>query len=140
MSPVSTRFPTAPLAAAGLIAGFGVAVASGSRSLGGLVLAAFGLACIAIWLRRDGRRTAAILTAVGLAAFALSHVLGLVIGAWPAVLLSAAAAATACWRLSDVGPQADTARRQRVPPLPEDQQLRHRELRVQPSDRAVADP
>lgn len=98
---MSTRLPTAPLAAAGLIAGYGVAVASGSRPLGGVVLAGFGLACIAIWLRRDGRRTAAILTATGLLAFALSHALGLVIGGWPAVLIAAAATAAACWRLSD---------------------------------------
>src|SRR5665811_213381 len=76
--------PTAPIAAAGLIAGYGVAVASGSRPLGGLVLAACGFACVAIWLRRDGRRTAALLTGVGLFAFAFSHVLALAIGAWPA--------------------------------------------------------
>lgn len=93
---------TAPIAALGLIAGFAVAVASGSRALGGLVLACLGLLCIAIWVRRDGRRIALRLTAVGLFAFALSHVLGLVIGAWPAVLLAAAATAAACWRLSDV--------------------------------------
>ncbi len=93
--------PTAPLAAAGLIAGFGVAVATGSRPLGGVVLAAFGIACIAVWLARDGRRTAGVLTAVGLFAFALSHVLGLVIGAWPAVLVVAAATAWVCWRVSD---------------------------------------
>jgi hypothetical protein len=93
---------TAPISAVGLIAGFGVAVASGSRALGGLVLAGFGLWCIAIWLRRDGRGTALRLTAVGLLAFALSHVLGLVIGPWPAVLVAAAATAIASWRLSDV--------------------------------------
>ncbi|HET9720842.1 MAG TPA: hypothetical protein VFP55_12255 [Solirubrobacteraceae bacterium] len=95
------RVPTAPLAAVGLLAGFGVAVASGSRPLGGLVLAAFGLTCIAIWLRRDGRRTALRLTAVGLLAFALSHVLGLLIHPWPAVLLVAAVTAAICWRESD---------------------------------------
>ena len=93
---------TAPISAAGLIAGFGVALASGSRALGGAVLACCGLVCIAIWLRRDGRRTAVRLTAVGLLAFALSHVLGLVVGDWPAVLVAAAVTATACWRLSDV--------------------------------------
>jgi thiol:disulfide interchange protein len=93
---------TAPISAVGLIAGFGVAVASGSRALGGVVLAAFAVWCIVIWLRRDGRRTAAWLAAVGLFAFVLSHVLGLVIGAWPAVLVAAAATATASWRLSDV--------------------------------------
>jgi hypothetical protein len=92
---------TAPIAAAGLIAGYAVAVATGSRPLGGVVLAACGLVCVAIWMRRDGRRTAALLTAVGLFAFALSHVLALAIGAWPAVLLVAAGTAAACWRVSD---------------------------------------
>ncbi len=95
------RIATAPLAAAGLIAGFGVAVSSGSRPAGGLVLAAFGIGCIVIWVRRDGTRVAAGLTAAGLGAFALSHVLGLVIGAWPSVLLVAAAMAAICWRVSD---------------------------------------
>ena len=95
------RVPTSVLAAAGLIAGFGVAVGTGSRTLGGLVLAAFGLSCIYFWLRRDGRATAVRLTMVGLLAFALSHALGLVIGAWPSVLLVAALTAWACWRWSD---------------------------------------
>jgi hypothetical protein len=98
---VARRFPTAPLAAAGLIAGFAVALASGSRPLGGLVLGAFGIGCISIWRRRDGTRTAALLAGVGLLAFALSHLLGLLIGAWPAVLVAAAAIAATSWRLSD---------------------------------------
>jgi hypothetical protein len=93
--------PTAPLAAGGLVAGFAVAVATGSRPLGGVVLAACGLTCIAVWLRRDGRRVTVELTAAGLLAFALSHVLGLVIGAWPSVIVVAAATASLCWRLSD---------------------------------------
>jgi len=97
-----TRLPTAPIAALGLIAGFGVAVGTGSRPLGGVVLAACGITCIVIWLRRDGRRTAWQLTVAGLAAFALSHVLGDLIGAWPAVLLVAAATAWLCWARSDV--------------------------------------
>ena len=96
-----TRTPTALIVAIGLIGGFGVAAVSGSRALGGLVLAICGLACIAIWLRRDGRRTAAALTIAGLIAFAGSHVLGLIVGAWPAVLLVAAATAALCWRVSD---------------------------------------
>jgi hypothetical protein len=96
-----TRVPTAPIAAAGFILGFAVAVASGSRPLGGVVLAGFGLVCIAIWLRRDGRRTAALLTLAAFVAFVFSHVLGLVIGAWPAVLLMAAGIAALCWRVSD---------------------------------------
>ena len=99
--PVRSTLPTAPIAATGLILGFGVAVLSGSRALGGVVLALCGLACIAIWLRRDGRGTAIILTIAGLLAFALSHVLGLVIGAWPAVFVTAAATAALYWRVSD---------------------------------------
>lgn len=98
---LAERVPTAPLAATGLVAGFGVAVASGSRPLGGVVMAAFGLSCIAVWLRRDGRRVAVQLTATGLLAFVLSHVLGTVIGAWPSVLVVSAATAGLCWRLSD---------------------------------------
>lgn len=93
--------PTAPIAAIGLIAGFAVALTSGSRALGGLVLVICGGACIAIWLRRDGRRTAIVLTIAGLLAFALSHVLGLIIGAWPSVLLTAAGTAALYWRASD---------------------------------------
>jgi len=98
---VSQRLATAPIAASGLIVAYAVAVGSGSRPLGGLVLAVFGLACVAIWLRRDGRRTAMLLTAAGLLAFAGSHVLALVIGAWPSVLVVAAAAGALCWRVSD---------------------------------------
>jgi hypothetical protein len=95
------RAPTAPIAALGLVAGFGVAVATGSRPLGGVVLALCGASCIAIWLRRDGRRTAVRLTLAGLVAFAISHLLGLVIGSWPAVALVALATAALCWRVSD---------------------------------------
>jgi hypothetical protein len=95
------RLPTAPLAATGLIAGYGVAVGSGSRPLGGAVMAAFGLPCIAIWLRRDGRRSAAELTAFGLAAFAISHVLAKLIHPWPSVLVVAGATAAVCWWRSD---------------------------------------
>jgi hypothetical protein len=96
-----SQIATAPIAAAGLVGGFGVALASGSRPLGGVVLAGCGLTCIAVWLRRDGRRTAALLTLAGLFAFAASHGLGLLIGAWPSVLLVAAATAALCWRVSD---------------------------------------
>jgi hypothetical protein len=41
------------------------------------------------------------LTIAGLLAFALSHVLGLIIGAWPSVLLTAAGTAALYWRASD---------------------------------------
>jgi hypothetical protein len=102
--------PSAPIAAAGLVAGYGVAAGSGSRPLGGVVLAGFGLTCVGIWLARDGRSVALRLTATGLVMFAASHALGLAIGAWPAVLLSAAVVGAACERLSDA-PQRARLRR-----------------------------
>jgi hypothetical protein len=95
------RMATAPIAAGGLIAGFGVAVGTGSRPLGGVVLAACGLACIAVWARRDPTRVTATLTATGLVAFAVSHLLGRVIGAWPSVIVVSAVTAALCWWLSD---------------------------------------
>jgi hypothetical protein len=98
---VIDRLPTAPLAATGLIAGYAVAATTGSRPLGGVVLALCGLICIAVWGCRDGRRTTTGLTLVGLGAFVLSHVAALAIGAWPAVLVAAAVTFAACWRLSD---------------------------------------
>jgi hypothetical protein len=98
---LAARMATAPLAATGLIAGFAVAVASGSRPLGGAVMAACGLTCIAVWLKRDGRGVAIRLTGVGLAAFVLSHLLGSAIGAWPSVFVVSAVTAALCWRLSD---------------------------------------
>jgi hypothetical protein len=73
VSPAGTRgaraFPTAPVAAGSLIAGYAVAVASGSRPLGGVVLLAGGLWCVREWLRRNDTRTALVLACAGLAAF-----------------------------------------------------------------------
>lgn len=93
--------PTAPVAAASLIVAYAVAVSTGSRPLGGVVLVAGGLWCVQAWRRRHGTRTAAILASVGLGAFIFSHVLALAIGAWPAVLLVSAAVATAVWTQAD---------------------------------------
>ncbi len=95
------RSPTAPVAAASLIAGYATAVGTGSRPLGGVVLLAGGAWCIRVWLREHDRRTAATLTAVGLGAFVLSHVLALAIGAWPSVLLVAALTAAVVWQQAD---------------------------------------
>lgn len=94
-------FPTAPLAAGSFVAGYAVAVSSGSRTLGGVVLLAGGIPCIAAWTTRRGRRTALGLTGVALAVFVASHLLGLAIGAWPAVLTSAAAMGAATWVYGD---------------------------------------
>ena len=93
--------PTAPIAAASLIVAYAVAVSTGSRPLGGVVLALGGLWCIQAWRRRNGTRTAAILGCVGLGAFILSHVLALAIGAWPSVLLVSAVVAAVAWTQAD---------------------------------------
>jgi hypothetical protein len=98
---VPRDLPSAPVAAGTLIAGYAVAAGTGSRPLGGVVLVAGGLWCVGAWSRRSGRRTAAQLAGVGFAAFVASHGLGLVIGAWPSVLLVSAAWAGAAWALSD---------------------------------------
>jgi hypothetical protein len=95
------RTPTAPVAAGSLIVGYAVAASTGSRPLGGVVLALGGVWCVSTWAQRHGARTAAILAAVGLAGFALSHVLALAIGAWPSVLLVSAAVAAAVWTRAD---------------------------------------
>ncbi len=94
--------PTALVAAASLIVAYAIAVSTGSRPLGGVVLALGGVWCIQAWRRRNGTRTAAILGCVGLAAFVFSHVLALAIGAWPSVLLVSAGMAAVVWREVDV--------------------------------------
>lgn len=94
-------FPTWPIAAGALLLGFAVAVASGSRPLGGVVLFLGGLACGLRWRLLLGLRRALALVAVFLAGFALAHPLGHAIGAWPAVLLVAAAVGGVAWRVAD---------------------------------------
>ncbi len=94
---LAARIPTAAVAAGALVAGYAVAVGSGSRPLGGLVLLAGGAWCARQWARRDGRRVAAALTGVALTAFVISHVLALAIGAWPAVLTVAVVTGAVVW-------------------------------------------
>ncbi|HXD55784.1 MAG TPA: hypothetical protein VN618_13580 [Solirubrobacteraceae bacterium] len=93
--------PTAAVAAGSLIGGYAVAAGSGSRPLGGLVLAAGGIWCVRVWRRRHGTPTAAALGGVGLFAFAVSHVLARAIGAWPSVLTVAAVTGAIVWARSD---------------------------------------
>jgi hypothetical protein len=93
--------PTAPVAAGSLIVGFAVAEASGSRPLGGAVMLVGGLWCIRAWTLRHGSRTAVELTCVAFAAFVISHVLGLLIGAWPSVLVVSAFTAVITWLRAD---------------------------------------
>jgi hypothetical protein len=101
--------PTAPVAAASLIVGYAVVASSGSRPLGGVVLAIGGLWCIRAWAHRHGTRTAATLAGVGLGAFVVSHLLALAVGAWPSVLLVAAGMAAVAWVRADARPAGAVA-------------------------------
>jgi len=93
--------PTAAIAAGSLIGGYGLAAASGSRPLGGAVLAAGGLCCVRVWHRRHGTSTAAALGGGGFTAFVLSNLRARAIGPWPAVLTLAGLTATIVWVRSD---------------------------------------
>lgn len=93
--------PTWPIAAGALLLGFAVAQATGARALGGVVLFLGGLACGLRWRVLLGLPRAVALVAVLLAGFALAHPLGHAIGAWPAVLLVAAAVGVVAWRVAD---------------------------------------
>ncbi|MGN6160948.1 MAG: hypothetical protein ACTHOG_04505 [Marmoricola sp.] len=96
-----TDLKTAPTVAAGLIAGFGVAEVTDVRALGGVVLAAAGIAAGNTWLRRDGAATTVALSAVYLGGFVGSHLLAKEIGAWPSVFAVSAVSAAASYALSD---------------------------------------
>ncbi len=93
--------PTAPVAAGSLIVGYAVAVATGSRALGGVVLVLAGLWCVRAWTQRHGARGAAALAFVVFTAFVLSHLLGLLLGAWPSVLLVSALTGAVVWLRAD---------------------------------------
>lgn len=103
------RLPTWPVAAGSLLLGFGVAQATGVRPLGGLVLVAAAAWCMLRWRRAAGAARAAVLLAVYLAAFVLSHVVADTLGSWPAVLLAAGVSGLAAWALADGRPPAATA-------------------------------
>jgi hypothetical protein len=99
-----TTLPTGLLAAVTLVVGYAVAAGTGVRALGGVVLLA-GLAwCVVLWRRRVGVGRTAVLCAAFVAAFVLSHVLALAIGAWPSVLLVAAAMFAVAFVLADRAP------------------------------------
>ena len=85
-----------PIAAAvTFVAGFGAAELTGVRAIGGLVLLVGGAWCARAALRVAGTAATAALVGIALALFVVSHPLGHVIGAWPAVALSAALVAAA---------------------------------------------
>ncbi len=93
--------PTAPVAAASFVVSYAVVVTTDSRPLGGAVLALGGLWCIHAWLQRHDARTATTLGLVGLGLFVASHLLALVVGAWPSVLVVAGVMGGVAWVRAD---------------------------------------
>jgi hypothetical protein len=93
--------PTAPLAAAALIAGFAVAQTTGVRALGGVVLVAAVVWCSLRWWRQAGPPRAVALVLIYAAAFAASHVVADTLGTWGAVLTVAAVVGVAAHFLAD---------------------------------------
>ncbi len=87
---VSTRAAIPVVAAAAFLAGFGIAALTGVRAIGGLVLVAGGAWCARAAFRLAGGPATVALVVIALALFVASHPLGHLIGAWPAVVVSAA--------------------------------------------------
>jgi hypothetical protein len=104
---MSPRTALPLLASVTFLAAFGIAELTGVRAAGGLVLLAGGAWCARLALRLAGPAATVGLVAIALALFVLSHPLGHVIGAWPAVFVSAAlvgaaaGAVTRIWRKTD---------------------------------------
>lgn len=95
------RNATWPVAAGSLLAGFGVAQATGVRALGGIVLVAGAGWCATRWRSRVGTGRTVALLLVYLVAFIGAHVIADPVGAWPAVLIVASITGLAVWALAD---------------------------------------
>lgn len=98
---MTSRLPTAPVAALALVLGFGVAELTGVRAVGGAVMLLGLVVCARLWFVRVGAARAVALTALFLGLFVVAHLLARVTGAWSAVLLAAAAAFVGTHLLAD---------------------------------------
>ena len=105
---LSATVPTWLVAGGSLVVGFLVAEATGVRAVGGIVLLVAIVWCWLLWYRRCGVQVAVGLTAVYVAAFALSHVIAGAIGAIPSVLLVATVVALVSYFLADRVPVTPT--------------------------------
>ena len=105
---MTSRPALSVIAAATFLAGFGAAELTGVRAIGGVVLLAGGIWCVRVALRLVGAGPTVGLVAIALALFALSHPLGRAIGAWPAVLVSAALVAAAAGAITHIWRQTDS--------------------------------
>jgi thiol:disulfide interchange protein len=93
--------PTALVAGTTLVVAFATAQVSGVRALGGVVLLAGAVWCVARSVRSAGWVRVGAVVVVGLVAFAGSHVLARVLPAWPSALLAAALLGVVTWVLVD---------------------------------------
>jgi hypothetical protein len=93
--------PSSLVAALTLVVGYAVAAGTGVRAIGGLVLLAGLALCWVLWSARAGTATAVALVVAFGVAFAGSHLLALVIPAWPSVLIVAGLMAALAWPLAD---------------------------------------
>ena len=98
------RPPTWPVAAGSLALGFAVAELTGIRAVGGIVLLLGAGWCALRWRERAGLGRALALLGLYAAGFAASHVLGDVVGAWPAVALVAGVVGLGAWLGADLAP------------------------------------
>ena len=96
-----SRVPVFVVAALTLVVGFAVAQGTGVRALGGVVLLAGGAWCAWRGWRPAGPGRVVAVLAIALACFVGAHALGLVIGAWPAVAVSASVLGASAWALVD---------------------------------------
>jgi hypothetical protein len=95
------RLPTAAITAGSLIGGWQLARRTGNRPLGGVVLAAGGVAAGREWVRRTSPAVTGALVATYVGAFGLSHPLAKRIGGWPSVLVVSALTAAASYAVAD---------------------------------------
>jgi hypothetical protein len=93
--------PSSLVAALTLVLGYAVAAGTGVRPLGGVVLLV-GLAyCWVLWTDRVSTATAVALVVAFGVVFAGSHLLALVLPAWPSVLIVAGLMAGLSWWFAD---------------------------------------
>ena len=91
------RILIAAVAAGSLVAGFAVALLTGNRLAGGIILLAGGLWCAFALLRIAGPWRTAVVGLVYVVSFAVSYPLGALIGSWTSVILVAAVTAAVAY-------------------------------------------
>lgn len=106
------RIPTSAISGLSLVLGFATAEVAPSRGVGGVVLVAGLVWCLAREIRRTPWWAMVAVVAVAALTFAASHRVAGVLGAWPSVLLAAAVTAAAAWWFVD---RPGRARDERMP-------------------------